>query len=117
MPTPQSSPQAYGRMGGLTTAALAPSPQAITAAANAARWQRYVDQVKAVLPELTDPAELQRRAQLLMKADMVRLSEKAARARRLKAQLREAEADLAAAQAEAGAELAATETAPADDAA
>jgi hypothetical protein len=99
MPTDRTSRQQRGRLGGLTRAALASSPQAITKAANDARWQKYLDQVRAVLPEITDEGELTRRAMLLMRADMIRLSEKAAKARRLKAELRRAEADLAAAEA------------------
>jgi hypothetical protein len=79
------TPQQRGRLGGLTRAATAASRQDITRAANAGRWQKYVDQVKAAVPGLTDDAEITRRAELLMKADMCRLSAKAAEARRLRA--------------------------------
>lgn len=98
MPTYPSSAQARGRIGGLTRAATAPTRQDITAAANSARWQKYVDQIHAVLPELTDPAEIRRRAELLMRADMARLSQKAAAARRLRRELKAAEDALAAAK-------------------
>jgi len=87
--------RARGRIGGLTRAALAPSPQAITAAARDARWQRYRDQVLAAMPEL-DPADpdVDRRAALLQRADMARLSQRAAKARRLRAEAARIEAEL-----------------------
>lgn len=97
-----TSSQARGRMGGLTTAALAPSPQHITRAANDANERRYIERVRAARPEITDEAELKRRAALLRKADMIRLSQKAARARKLKAELREIEAELGDASGAAG---------------
>ena len=59
------TPQQRGRLGGLTRAATAASRQDITRAANTARWQRYIDQVKMALPELADEKELLRRADLL----------------------------------------------------
>lgn len=99
MPGDASSPQARGRMGGLTTAALAPSPQHITRAANDANERRYIELVKAARPEITDEAELRRRAALLRKADMIRLSQKAVRARKLKAELRQLESELGAGDA------------------
>jgi hypothetical protein len=82
--------QARGRIGGLTTAANAPTPQAITQAARDAKFQKYVNQVVY----WTDEADRIRRAELLRKADMARLSLKAAKARRLKAELAALEADL-----------------------
>jgi hypothetical protein len=88
--------QTKGRIGGLTTAANAPSPQAITQAARDARFQHYVDQVAY----FTDEADRIRRAELLRKADMTRLSLKAAKARRMKAELAALEADLDAADLE-----------------
>ena len=85
--------QARGRIGGLTRAARATTPQSITAAARDARWQRYLDQV----PEfVTDPGDRARRAELLRRADMVRMSMKAAKARRLKAELAALETELSA---------------------
>jgi hypothetical protein len=88
------SAQAAGRIGGLTRAATAPTPQAITEGWRKGRFQRYIDDVKAVMPELADEADIIRRAELLRRADMVRMSAKAAEAKRLKAQLKELEADL-----------------------
>ena len=82
--------QTLGRAGGLTAAANAPSPQAMTQAARDAWFQRYLDKV----PYFTDEADRIRRAELLRKADMVRLSLKAAKARKLKAELAALEADL-----------------------
>lgn len=76
------SPQQRGRLGGLTRAATASARQDITRAANAGRRQKYVDKVKAAVPDLTDQAELARRADLLMRADMIRLSALASEARR-----------------------------------
>ena len=79
-----------GRIGGLTTAARAATPQAITQAARDARFQKYVDQVVY----WTDEADRIRRAELLRKADMTRLALKASKARKLKAELRALEAEL-----------------------
>jgi hypothetical protein len=80
-----------GRIGGLTTAANARTPQAITQAARDARWKKYLDQV----PEwVTDEADRIRRAELLRRADMQRLALKATKARKLKAELRALEAEL-----------------------
>lgn len=79
------TPQQRGRIGGLRRAALAPTRQAITQAARDSRWQRYVDQVKAALPDLADEAEVMRRAEVLQRADMIRMSARAADARRRKA--------------------------------
>lgn len=79
-----------GRIGGLTTAANARTPQAITQAARYARFQKYVDQVVY----WTDEADRIRRAELLRRADMVRMSLKAAKARKLRAELAALEADL-----------------------
>ncbi len=83
-----SNPAAQaGRIGGLTRAATAPSPQAITRAARDSRWQQYVARVREAVPDLQDEAEITRRAELLRRADMVSMSMKAAKARRLKAEL------------------------------
>jgi hypothetical protein len=79
------TPRQRGRLGGLTRAATAPSRQEITRDARAARWRKYVDQVRETLPDITDEAELLRRAQLLLRADMCRLSAKAAAARKARA--------------------------------
>jgi hypothetical protein len=86
--------QQRGRIGGLRRAALAPDLKAITKAARDGRWARYVERVKAALPELTDEAEITRRAEMLRRADMAALSLRAARARRLRAELRAIETDL-----------------------
>ena len=91
MPISKEAAQARGRIGGYTRAALAPDRDSITRAARDARWQRYLDQVP---PEITDPAERTRRAELLRRADMTRLSLKAAKARRLRAQARALEAEI-----------------------
>lgn len=97
MPAERSTMQARGRIGGLKRAALAPDRQAITDAARAARWEKYRQQVLAILPELAgDDAEIDRRAEMLRQADMTSMSLKAARARRLKAEAGRLEAELAA---------------------
>jgi hypothetical protein len=70
------------RIGGLTRAALAPSRQSITEGARAGRWERYRVKVREAMPELTDETEIDRRAELLRKADMQRMSMKAAASRR-----------------------------------
>lgn len=72
-----------------------------TQAARDALWQRFLDQVPA---DITDPAERQRRAELLRKAHMGRLALKAAVAHK-RAKAARAAAELAAA------ELAASEAA------
>jgi hypothetical protein len=86
MPIGRITAQARGRIGGYTRAALAPTRESITEAARAARWQKYLDRVPA---EITDPAERQRRAELLRRADMQRLSLKAAQARTKAAKARQ----------------------------
>jgi hypothetical protein len=97
--------QSRGRIGGLTRAATAPTPQSITQAARDATTQKFRDQVRAILPELgaaadggdaAASADIDRRAELLRRADMVRLSAKATEARQLKARIRQLEAALAA---------------------
>lgn len=75
------TPQQRGRIGGLTRAATADSTRDITAAANSANAKRYLDAVPA---SITDEAERERRAALLRRADMIRLSAKAAEARKRK---------------------------------
>jgi very-short-patch-repair endonuclease len=70
------------RLGGLTRAALAPTRQSITEGARAGRWERYRDKVREAMPDLTEEVEIDRRAELLRKADMQRMSMKAAAARR-----------------------------------
>jgi very-short-patch-repair endonuclease len=77
--------QQRGRIGGLTTAASAPSPRAITQAARDGRLERYRDQVRDAVPDLRDEAEITRRAELLRRADMIRMSAKGVAARRRKA--------------------------------
>jgi hypothetical protein len=94
MPASRQVAQARGRIGGLRGAALAPSRQGITAAARAAGWQKYVDQVKAALPDLTDEADIQRRAGMLRTADMHSLALKSAKVRRMRAELRALESEL-----------------------
>ena len=86
--------QERGKIGGLRNAALAPSRQGITSAARAAGWQRYVEQVKAALPGLTDQADIERRAAMLRKADMHALALKSARARRMRAELAALDSEL-----------------------
>jgi hypothetical protein len=76
--------QQRGRIGGLTRAAQA---------ARDGRWQRYRQRVLDVLPELAgDDAEIDRRAELLRRAEMTRLSALAVARRRELAEI-EAEAE------------------------
>jgi hypothetical protein len=82
VPVSRSTAQLRASIGGTVRAALATDRDALTRAARDARWQKYVDQVLAVLPELTDEAEINRRAELLRTADMKRLALKSAKARR-----------------------------------
>ena len=56
------SPQQAGRIGGLTRAATAPTPQAITQAARDGRNRKFLDLARQLCPEVTDEAELARRA-------------------------------------------------------
>jgi hypothetical protein len=99
MPETGMSPQQRGRIGGRTRAALSPDNTQHTANARAARWQKYRQRVLDALPQLAgDDAEIDRRAGLLRQADMIRMSERAAAARRA---LREAETELAEAEATA----------------
>jgi hypothetical protein len=80
---------------GLIRAATAPSPQAITQAANDKNWSRFVEEIKAKLPDLKDEAEIARRAKLLQQAHMIALSAKASPARKLRAELRKLDAEIA----------------------
>jgi len=96
MPISRESAQLRGRIGGYTRAAMAATPSEITKKARAASWQKFLDQVP---PEITDPAERERRAGLLRRAHMSRLALKASAARRAVARAR---AVLAEAEAEAG---------------
>jgi hypothetical protein len=73
-------------------AATAPTRQDITAAARAARWQKFLDMVP---PEITDPAERTRRAELLRLAFMKKMSLKAAAVNRKAAEARRAQQELA----------------------
>lgn len=73
-----------GRIGGLTRAATAPTRQAITQAACDARMAKYRAAVLEANPGLTDEADIARRMDLLLRADMVRLAALAAEARRRK---------------------------------
>lgn len=96
MPISRERAQALGRIGGLRRAALAPDMSALTEAARAGAWQRYVDQVRAALPGLTDEADISRRADMLRRADMQAMALKSA-----SAQSRAAEAERRAEAAEA----------------
>lgn len=100
--TPGTSVRVRGRIGGLTRAALAPSPGAITQAARDARWAKYVSQVREALPDLTDETEINRRAGLLQRADMTRLSALASQARSRAAAARRTAEQAEAALAEIG---------------
>jgi hypothetical protein len=53
-----------------------------------------MDLARRLCPEVTDEAELARRAHLLLQADMTRLSAEAAAARRLRAELGKLEAEI-----------------------
>jgi len=88
--------QQRGSIGRKRTAALAPTREGTTQAARDARWQKYIDQVREARPEITNEAEISRRAQLLRQADMSSMSLKATKARRLKAELRALEGELSA---------------------
>lgn len=70
--------QARGKIGGLTTAARVPDRTAHTRPARDAAFQRFLDQVP---PEITDPDERRKRAELLRRAHMQRLSLRASVAR------------------------------------
>jgi hypothetical protein len=75
--------QQRARLGGLTKAALGPDRRDATQPARDARLQRYRDKVLAARPELAgDKAEVEHRAEQLRRADMQRMSMKAAAARR-----------------------------------
>lgn len=99
MPVPRTTAQARGRIGGYVRAATAPTRQSITQAARDARFEKYKAQVRQTRPEITDEAEIIRRAELLRKADMQALSLRAAVARTRAAEARrtaeQAEAELA----------------------
>ena len=97
MPRSRQAAVVAGRIGGLTRAATAADPREITQQARTAAWQKYLDQVPA---EITDPADRERRADLLRRAHMNRLSLKAATARKHARQARQS-ADQAAAEARA----------------
>jgi len=103
MPISRETAQAAGRIGGLTRAALCPDNNAHTLPARQARFQKYTDKVRAAVPGLTDENEINRRARMLLAADMMALSRRAATARTRAAQARreaaEAEAELLAASA------------------
>jgi hypothetical protein len=95
MPLSRADAQAAGRVGGFRRAALATDPQSITQAANAENWELFRQRVREVMPEIAgDDVEVDRRAELLRKAEMARLSQKATRARRLRRELARLEADL-----------------------
>lgn len=85
MPRSRENARLSGSIGGLMRAATAPSRSEITRRARDALWQRFLDQVPA---EITDPAERQRRAELIRAAHMRRLSLKASIARAKTAQAR-----------------------------
>jgi len=87
MPTPLSLAQARWRKGGLTRAAVAESPQVTTQAARDARMEGIRPEIREKPPHITDEAEIDRRAQLLQRADMVAMSLKATSARKPTAEL------------------------------
>jgi hypothetical protein len=74
----RESYRAAGRIGGLRTAALTVDRKAHTQPARAARFQKFLDGVPT---EITDPAERVHRAELLRRAHMISLSQRAAAAR------------------------------------
>ena len=80
--------------GGLIRAALAASPQAMTQAARDGRHEKRKQRVRDACPHITDEAEIERRAELLMRADMADMSLKAAKAKKLRAELAAVEAEL-----------------------
>lgn len=100
--TPQVDPSAArlrSVAGGYAKAAYAPNRDSLTRAARDARMERFRERIREALPHIDDPAEIDRRAQLLLKSEMSKLSLKAAQGRRRAAQARreasEAEAELA----------------------
>jgi hypothetical protein len=71
MPLSRADAQAAGRVGGFRRAALATDPQSITQAANAENWELFRQRVREVMPEIAgDDVEVDRRAELLRKAEM-----------------------------------------------
>lgn len=101
MPISHENARLRGRIGGNMRAAMALDRNALTQPARDALWQRFLDKVPA---EITDPEERQRRAEMIRKAHMARLTLKASVARsRAAAARRAAEA----AEAEAAVRLAA----------
>lgn len=80
--------QANGRIGGLTRAALCPDASAHSLPGRQAQHQKYVDQVRETLPDLTDEADIERRARQLRRADMIRLAQRANAARAQAAEAR-----------------------------
>jgi hypothetical protein len=106
MPSRVYTAQQAGRRGGLIRAATAPTPQAITQAANDRNWARFVELIRAKLPDLKDEAEIARRAALLRQAHMVELAAKASRARKLRAELRKLDAEIADASPQAAGDAA-----------
>jgi len=105
MPAERTFAQARGRRGGLTRAALAEDRRGITQAARDKRWegyrQRVIDVVGLNPDDPGDNAEIDRRALLLQRADMVGMSLLAAKARRLKAEAAAIEAEIAGAESTA----------------
>lgn len=99
MPFDQATAQRAGRISALRRQALTADPTPV--AAREGRLRRYRETVLAVMPELTeDEGELNRRAELLERAEMIRMSSKAVKARKLKKQLVALEAELDASKLE-----------------
>ena len=94
MPRTRESYQQAGRIGGLMTGALGDT-RANSQKARDTRDRQYRDQVLKERPELAgDEAEISRRVARLRQAHMVKMSMKAAEARKLRAEAARLEADL-----------------------
>lgn len=99
MPLDHAEAQRAGRISALTRQALAPDPRSVTEAATRGKFEYYVEQVRACMPENDDPADVERRARLLQRADLLRMSAAGVKARKLRRKLAALEAELSAAGA------------------
>jgi hypothetical protein len=86
MPLSKSERSIFGRIGGLSTVALAPSASAVSAPARKAFLQKFYDATDPSLP----PEERERQAAAARKAHMTRLSYLAVKKRRIAAEARKA---------------------------
>lgn len=82
MPISRQDAQTRARLAALTKIAKTPNRSALTAASRASQAQKFVDEVRAALPDLTDEGEIQRRADELRRAHMLRLALRSSTVRR-----------------------------------